>query len=42
MEALGTWQEENAVAHENDPLFKTQASFTTHNNAEEPVGYHGL
>ena len=26
IEAIGAWQEENAVAHEDDPLFKAQAS----------------
>ena len=41
MEALGTWQEENATEHENDPLFKAQTSFLTHNNADEPVGFTG-
>jgi hypothetical protein len=41
IEALGTWQEEDAVAHEDDPLFKASASFTTHNNAGEDVGFTG-
>ena len=41
MEELGTWQEEDALAHENDPLFKAQTSFMTHNNAGEPVGFTG-
>ena len=41
IEALGTWQEENAVAHENDPLYKASASFATHNNAGEEVGFTG-
>ena len=41
IEALGTWQEENAVAHEDDPLFKAQSSDTMHNNAHEPVGITG-
>ena len=26
LEELGTWQEEDALAHENDPLFKTQTA----------------
>ncbi len=41
LEELGTWQEENAAAHENDPLEKAQTSFTVHNNADEPVGFTG-
>jgi hypothetical protein len=41
LEELGTWQEENAAAHENDPLEKASASFTTHNNAGENVGFTG-
>ena len=41
MEELGIWQEENAIEHENDPLFKAQTSFQTHNNAGEPVGFTG-
>ena len=41
MEELGTWQEENAIEHENDPLFKAHTSFQTHNNADEPVGFTG-
>ena len=41
IEALGTWQEENAIAHKNNPLFKAQAGITMHNNALEPVGITG-
>jgi hypothetical protein len=41
LEEIGTWQEEDALAHENDPLYKAQTSFQTHNNAGEPVGFTG-
>jgi hypothetical protein len=41
MEEIGTWQEEDGLAHENDPLFKAQTRFMTHNNADEPVGFTG-
>ena len=41
IEELGTWQEENAIAHEDDPLFKAQSSVMMHNNADEPVGITG-
>ena len=41
IEALGTWQEEFAVTHEDNPLFKAQSSVTMHNNADEPVGITG-
>ena len=41
VEELGTWQEEDAVAREDDPLFKADASFTTHDNAGDLVGFTG-
>lgn len=41
IEELGTWQEENAVEHENDPLEKARAKFTTHDNAGDEVGFTG-
>ena len=41
IEAIGAWQEENAIAHEDDPLFKEHSSDTMHNNADEPVGITG-
>ena len=41
LEEIGTWQEENAFEHVNDPLYKAQTSFQTHNNAGEPVGFTG-
>ena len=41
IEEIGTWQEEYAIAHEDDPVFKAQSSVTMHNNAGEPVGITG-
>jgi hypothetical protein len=41
IEGLGTWQEEDAVAHEDNPPYKAGASFTTHNNLGEEVGFTG-
>jgi hypothetical protein len=41
LEEIGTWQEEDAIAHENDPLFKAQTSLKTHNDADEEVGFTG-
>jgi hypothetical protein len=41
LEELGTWQEENATEHENDPLEKASATIVTHDNAGEEVGFTG-
>ena len=41
IEALGTWQEPNAVAHENDPLEQARDSYVTRNEAGEEVGFTG-
>jgi hypothetical protein len=41
VEELGTWQEENAVLHEKNPEEKASASFITHDNAGNKVGFTG-
>ena len=41
IETLGTWQEEDALAHANDPLFKARATDVVHDNEGNPVGFTG-